>query len=85
MIKVDKLKPNFNLYPNLKKAIFLSKQGRKKINREWDIHLFDKILSNFEISTPILQKSSYNIAMLYIKSLYRIENVNFNTKKILSS
>ena len=64
------------LIPTLKNS---SKRREKEIHRE----LINKILYSFEISIQVTKKSSHKMGALYIKLLYRIENVNFNIKKIV--
>lgn len=74
-MKVDEPNPNSN------KPIFFSKQKKKKINKKFNIQLFNKILYSFEISTQVLKKSSDKINALYTELSYIIENVYFNINK----
>lgn len=53
-MKINRFNLNLNYNFKSKKSIFLFKQKIKKINREFNIYLFNEILYNFKLSILIL-------------------------------
>lgn len=68
-----------NLSSSLRPDLF--KENLKKIHRKLNVHLFDEISYNFQISTLVSKNLFHKIGILYTKLLYRIENINFSIQK----